>query len=186
MGATRRDTSVTKRPPTVNRPPTATARPATAAVGLASGTRRWVLIGAAAAAIAAGAVVALPYLSGPPSDPLEVERPAIEAAMERFRIGYRNRDMDAVLAAFPGLPAPVRQTMQRAFDNCIVYEVTFDQMNVALAPADAAAAEADVRSTHTCTPQSGGRQTTAMQHEVYRLRKSGEGWVLSALTNGTE
>ena len=178
--------TVTKRPATANRPPTATARPATASIPAASGSRRWVLIGAGVAAIAAGAVVALPYLSGPPPDPLEVERPAIESAMERFRVGYRNRDMDAVLAAFPELPAPVRQTMQRSFDNCIVYEVTFDQMNVALAQADAAMAEADVRSTHTCTPQSGGRQTTAMQHEVYRLRKNGDGWVLSGLTNAPE
>jgi len=178
--------TVTKRPPTASRPPTATARPATAAIPPASGSKRWMWIGGGTLAIAAGAVVALPYLSGLPPDPLEVERPAIEAAMERFRVGYRNRDMDAVLAAFPELPAPVRQTMQRSFDSCIVYEVTFDQMNVALAPADAGVAEADVRSTHTCTPQSGGRQTTALQHEVYRLRKSGEGWVLSALTNATE
>ena len=178
--------TVTKRPPTANRPPTATARPATATIPPASGSRRWVLIGAAAVAIAAGAVVALPYLSGPPADPLDVERPAIEAAMERFRVGYRNRDMDAVLAAFPELPPPVRLTLQRSFDNCIVYEVTFDQMNVALAPADAAVAEADVRSTHTCTPQSGGRQTTATQHEVYRLRKNGDGWALSGLTNAPE
>ena len=173
--------TVTRRPPTTAiRPPTATARPATATIQPASGSRRWVLIGAAAVAIAAGAFVALPYLSGPPPDPLEVERPAIEAAMERFRVGYRNRDMDAVLAAFPELPAAVRQTMARAFDTCIVYEVTFDQMNVALP--DTAAAEADVRSTHTCTPQSGGRQTTATQHEVYTLRKDGAGWIVSGVT----
>lgn len=106
--------------------------------------------------------------------------------MERFRVGYRNRDMDAVLAAFPELPATVRQTMQRAFDTCIVYEVTFSQMNVALAPADTAAAEADVRSTHTCTPQSGGRQTTDTQHEVYTLRKNGAGWELSSLANAAQ
>ncbi len=186
MGATRRDTTVTKRPATASRPPTATARPATGTIAPASSSRRWVLIGVAVVAIAAGAVVALPYLSGPPADPLEVQRPAIEAAMERFRVGYRNRDMEAVVAAFPELPAPVRQTMQRSFDNCIVYEVTFDQMNVALAQADAAVAEADVRSAHTCTPQSGGRQTTAMQHEVYRLRKNGEGWVLSGLTSAAQ
>ncbi len=174
--------TVTKRPPTTGiRPPTATARPATGAIQPVGSSRRWVLIGAAAVAVTAGAVVALPYLTGPPPDPLEVERPAIEAAMERFRAGYRNRDMDAVLAAFPELPAPVRQTMERVFSNCIIYEVTFDQMNVALA--DTAAAEADVRSTHTCTPQSGGRQTTATQHEVYTLQKTGAGWVLSGLRN---
>jgi serine/threonine protein kinase len=179
----RRDTTVTKRPPSATRPPTGTSRPATGTAPhpAESGLRRWILIGAAVLAVAGGAVVALPYLNAPPADPLEAERPAIEAAMEQFRVGYRNRDMNAVLGAFPQLPGDVRRTMQRTFDNCIVYEVTFDQMNLALAPADTSVAEADVRSTHTCTPQSGGRETTATQHEVYTLRKSGERWVLNGV-----
>jgi serine/threonine-protein kinase len=185
----RRDATVTKRPPTGTvRPPTGTSRPATGtdAQPAASGSRRWMLIGAAVLAVAGGAVIALPYLSGPPPDPLEVELPAIQAAMERFRVGYRNRDMNAVLAAFPQLPRDLRQTMGRTFDNCIIYEVTFDQMNVALAPADATVAEADVRSTHTCTPQSGGRETKVTQHELYTLRKNGEQWVLNGVTRAPE
>ena len=184
-----RDTVITRRPPTTAvRPPTTAVRPPTGPIPAPStgSSRRWGLIAAATIALAAGAVVALPYLSGPPPDPLEVERPAIEAAMERFRIGYRNRDMDAVLAAFPGLPADERQTMQRTFDDCIVYEVTFDQMNVTLTAADAAVAEADVRSTHTCTPQSGGRQMTATQHDVYTLRKTGDAWIVSGLADAPQ
>jgi serine/threonine protein kinase len=183
MTGARREAAVTKRPPTATRPPTGTSRPPTGTVPppAESGSRKWIVIGAAVLAAAGGAVVALPYLNAPPSDPLEVERPAIEAAMEQFRVGYRNRDMNAVLGAFPQLPGDVRQTMQRTFDNCIVYEVTFDQMDVALTPADASVAEADVRSTHTCTPQSGGRETKATQHEVYTLRKSGERWVLNGV-----
>jgi serine/threonine protein kinase/ketosteroid isomerase-like protein len=180
-----RDTVITRRPPTTAiRPLTTAVRPPSGAIPPPAprSSRRWALIGAVTVAIAAAAV-ALPYLSGPPPDPLEVERPAIESAMERFRIGYRNRDMDAVLAAFPELPRDVRQTMQQTFDDCIVYEVTFDQMNVALAPADAAVAEADVRSTHTCTPQSGGRQTTATQHDVYTLRKTDDAWIVSSLAH---
>jgi serine/threonine protein kinase/ketosteroid isomerase-like protein len=184
MSGARRDATVTRRPLTTTvRPPTGTVRPPTGTIPppAASNSRRWILIGGAAVAFAAAAAVAIPYLSGPPPDPLEVERPEIEAAMERFRMGYRNRDMDAVLAAFPDIPGNVRQTMQRQFDTCIVYEVTFDQMNVALIPGDAAVAEADIRSTHTCTPQSGGRQTTATQHEVYTLRKNGDRWVLNGV-----
>jgi len=184
MTGARREATVTKRPPTATRPPTGTSRPPTGTVPppAESGSRKWIVIGAAVLAAAGGAVVALPYLNAPPADPLEVERPAIEAAMEQFRVGYRNRDMNAVLGAFPQLPGNVRQTMERTFDNCIVYEVTFDQMDVALTPADASVAKADVRSTHTCTPQSGGRETKATQHEVYTLRKSGERWVLNGVT----
>jgi serine/threonine-protein kinase len=170
---TKRDTTVTRKPPTATtvRPP---AAPASSRKGL------W--IGAAAAgALVIGAVAALPWLTAEPADPLTVERPAIQAAMERFRIGYRNRDMDAVLEAFPTLPPDMRQSMQRTFDSCIVYEVTFDEMNVALASTDPAEAQADVRSTHTCTPQSGGRETASTQHNVFTLAKTGGNWMLNAV-----
>jgi serine/threonine-protein kinase len=142
-------------------------------------SRRWVLASAAAVVLAAAAVLAVPLLTAPPPDPLEVERPGIEAAMERFRIGYRNRDMDAVLVAFPELPGSFRRAMQRTFDRCIVYDVSFVQMNISLTRADAA--EAEVRSTHSCTPDSGAPQTTEMQHEVYTLRKSGQRWEVNSV-----
>jgi serine/threonine protein kinase len=182
----RRDTTVVRKPPTStgSRPATGTAIKPPAGITTApprsSGAGRWIGIGAGAVALVAGAAVAVPYFTGPPPDPLEVERPAIEAAMERFRIGYRNRDMDAVVAAFPELPGNVRQSMQRTFNNCIVYDVAFVQMNVTLAP-DPNMAEAEVRSTHTCTPNSGGQQTIGTQREVYTLRKSGNNWILNGV-----
>ena len=169
-------------PPAAVRPPTTTVRSTTTVLRPqpARNLRRRLL--GVVVALGAGAALALPYLTAP-ADPHEAERRAVLAAMERFRIGYRNRDMDAVLAAFPGLPADVRRTMQRTFDDCIIYEVTFDSMNLSL-PADATNAQADVRSTHTCTQRSRGSQTTTMQHDVYALRKNGNGWVLSSVKKG--
>lgn len=96
--------------------------------------------------------------------------------MERFRSAYRNRDLPGVTAAFPTLPGETRQAMRRAFSNCLVYEVTFADTQIAMDTTDATLAQVDVRSTHTCTPNSGGRQTTTEQRDVFTLRKNGDAW----------
>jgi ketosteroid isomerase-like protein len=115
-------------------------------------------------------------------DPLQQARPGIEAAMERFRAGYRNRDLNAVRTAFPTLPQDVERTMQQSFRDCLLYEVTFDQMSVELTATDSSTARADVRSTHTCTPKSPGRQRIAAHHDNYTLRKEGERWTIEGLS----
>ena len=66
--------------------------------------------------------------------------------------------------------------MQRSFNNCLVYEVTFADMQVEMNPANATLAQVDVRSTHTCTPNSEGQQTTTAQRDIFTLRKSGDTW----------
>jgi len=101
--------------------------------------------------------------------------------MERYRLAYRNRDLPGVAAAYPVLPQDLRKTMQTTFTNCLVYEVTFDQMQVQFAPGDEAYAEVTLRSTHTCTAQAGGRQTTTAQDETFALQKSGDAWVIGGV-----
>ena len=96
--------------------------------------------------------------------------------MGRFRTAYRNRNLEGVTERFPTLPGETRQAMQRSFSDCLVYEVTFADMRVELDPTDATLAQVDVRSTHVCTPNSGGRQTTTAHRDVYTLRKSGDAW----------
>lgn len=165
------------RPAEAPRP--ATPPPTPTAPRRASG-RRWMMAGGAAIVALAGATLAVPWLTGPPPSPLEREQPGISAAMERYRVAYQNRDFPAVASAFPALPQDLRQTMERAFKNCLVYEVLFDDVQVQLA-ADATLAEVTLRSTHTCTPQSGNRQTTTAQDEIFTLRKNGEAWVIDAV-----
>lgn len=143
---------------------------------------KWIAMGSALAALVVGAVAAIPWLTAPPPSTLERERPGIEAAMERFRMGYRNRSLGAVAAAFPTLPRQTRQAMERTFTNCVVYEVTFDAVQVQIPPTDEATAQVDVSSTHTCTPQSGGGQTTTQERETYTLRKDGDAWVISGVS----
>ena len=66
--------------------------------------------------------------------------------MERFRIAYANRDLNAVRAAFPALPQDTQRTLQRTFTDCLVYELTYDQMAVELTLTNVGVA--DVHSTH--------------------------------------
>ena len=160
-------------------PRPATTRPQTSP---RASSRGWVL-GGAAAVLIVGAAAAIPWLTAPPVSVLDRERPGIEAAMERYRIGYRNRDLRAVAAAFPTLPQELRQAMQRTFASCLVYEVTFDEVRVQMNPDDDARAEVALRSAHTCTPQSGGRQTTTAQDETFSLQKNGETWAIGGVTS---
>jgi serine/threonine-protein kinase len=175
-------------PPPVNiqvavSPPPAGRRATTVAATpqpVRASSKKWLLISVGVLAVAIGAAAAaLPWLNQPPPPPIEVEGPRIEAAMAEYRSAYRNRNLGGVAKVFPTLPADARRAMQQTFSNCLVYEVTFADMQVALA-ADTARAEVDVRSTHTCTPNSGGRQTSTSHHEVYSLKKSGDTWVIDS------
>lgn len=98
--------------------------------------------------------------------------------MGAYRSAYRNRNLEGVVKVFPELPADTKRTMEQAFTNCLVYEVTFADMKVALA-ADPNSAEVDVRSTYNCTPTSGGRQSEISRHEVFSLKKIGDDWLIS-------
>jgi ketosteroid isomerase-like protein len=131
------------------------------AIGLATAARSWL---------------------NPPSDPMEEERPGIEAAMGQYRNAYRNRDLDGVTKVFPALSAESRQVMQRAFADCLVYEVTFADLQVTLNGSDPGRAQADVRSTHTCTPSSGGRQTETSRRDLFELRKNDGAWLIESAT----
>ncbi|MDA1184058.1 MAG: serine/threonine-protein kinase [Acidobacteria bacterium] len=141
--------------------------------------QKWVL-GSVAGAVMVGALAAIPWLTAEPPDLLTQERPGIQAAMERFRSAYRNRDLPGVMEAFPALPPEIELTMQRAFDDCLVYEVVFTDMQIELNPTEAEVAQVDLRSAHTCTPSSGARQTTSEHHELFALRKGGDAWLIDS------
>jgi eukaryotic-like serine/threonine-protein kinase len=157
-------------------PGTSSSRPPQAASRTPS--RRWIVLSSAATALVVGVALTIPWLTAAPSDRIQRVRSGVAAAMERFRIGYRNRDLDAVRMVFPGLPRDLEQAMAQTFADCLVYEVIFDEMALVLTSADSPVAQADVRSTHTCTPQSAGPQKTTVHHDVYTLGKQGDTWVI--------
>jgi eukaryotic-like serine/threonine-protein kinase len=164
-------------------PPPAARRTATVATPppvRRSSSKKALLIGAGVIVVAIGAAAAaIPWFNQPPLSPIEVEGPRIEAAMSAYRGAYRNRNLEGVVKVFPELPADTKRTMEQAFTNCLVYEVTFADMHVALDAADPNSAEVDVRSTYNCTPTSGGRQTESSRHEVFALKKIGDEWLIA-------
>jgi hypothetical protein len=101
--------------------------------------------------------------------------------MARYRSAYRNRDLQGVAAVFHTLPSAARRAMQRSIDQCLVNEVTFDGMQVALNPASDTEAQVAVHSVHTCTPNSGERQRETVQRELYTLRKTGGNWLIDGV-----
>jgi hypothetical protein len=167
--------SVPKRPATIASSPRAER----------ASSKKGLLVGASVVVLAVGAATAA-FLSGwfspPPEDPATVERPRIITAMADYRSAYRNRNLAGLEKVFPDLPADTRRAMQQAFTDCLVYEVQFENLEVAFDAADPNNATVEVRSTHTCTPNSGGRQTNASHHEVFSLKKMGDAWLIAGAT----
>ena len=174
---TSRSSSTTKS----HRPPTGRSRLSEATARTQPSSRRWIVLASGAIALVAGVALTIPWLTAAPSNRIERERGGVAAAMERFRIGYRNRDLEAVRMAFPGLRPDAERAIARTFADCLVYEVIFDEVSLVLTSADSAVAQADVRSTHTCTPQSTGPQKSTVHHDVYTLGKHGDRWMIDGV-----
>jgi hypothetical protein len=161
--------------------PTSRAAPAKPVTRRRASRRRWMLAGGVTVAVMAGAIAAVPLFTRPEPTLLEREGPGIQAAMERYRVAYRNRDLEAIAIAFPTVPENMRQKMQRTFESCLVYEVLFDGVQMQVVADSDTRAEVTLHSTHTCTPQSDGRQTTTTQDETFTLNKNAEAWVISGV-----
>jgi serine/threonine protein kinase len=175
-------------PPTT-RPPSSIERPvssvttrtrmavsSTYAAGAKPSAGPGILLGSVLGACVIIAVSGLPWQPAPAPSTVERERPAIEAAFARFRLAYRNRDMDAMAAAFPTMAVESRAVIQQSFAPCLIYELTFDGVRIELDEADPARATADVHSTHVCTPRSAARPVTTERHDVFSLRKGETAW----------
>jgi hypothetical protein len=169
------------KPPTVSKPPSTTVSKPYVPPPQKSGAGKWMGIGAVLLVVVGGAIVALPRLREQPN-PVDVERPRVIEAMERFRTGYRTKNLAGVAATFTTMPADLRATMQKEFERCLVYEVTFSGMQVELNP-DATAATVNVRTAHTCTPNSNDPQTTVNRDEAFRLQRQGENWLIDSASS---
>ena len=128
-------------------PATSRSRPPQAATRTPSSSRKWFVLTCGAIAVVIGVALTIPWLTAAQADRLERERTGVAAAMERFRIAYRNRDLEAVRIAFPRLPGEAEKTMARTFADCLVYEVIFDEVALVLTSADSAVARGR-RSKH--------------------------------------
>ena len=131
-------------------------------------------IAAAPAAAAVGAPVAA--AAAPPA--LDAERSGIMRALTRYQDAYRERSVKLLRDVYPSLPRETGQKLDRSFNDCRAYEVSFLNPQVALAPDDPTSATVNVRSTYTCQPRSRQPAQPASVQDVFLLRKLGDAWLI--------
>jgi hypothetical protein len=124
----------------------------------------------------------VPAAAAPPPASLafDAERPGIMAALGRYQEAYRQRSVELLRKVYPSLPRETGQRLDRSFDNCLAYDVTFLSPTVALGADDPTKATVNVRSTYTCQPKSRQPQQAATVQEVFQLQKFGGQWLIDS------
>ena len=99
-------------------------------------------------------------------------------ALTRYQDAYRERSVKLLRDVYPSLPRETGQRLDRSFNDCRAYEVSFLNPQVALAPDDPTSATVNVRSTYTCQPRSRQPAQPASVQDVFLLRKLGDAWLI--------
>ena len=84
--------------------------------------------------VASPAVPAAPSPASPSPATLafDAERPGIMGALGRYQEAYRQRSVELLRKVYPSLPRETGQRLDRSFNNCLAYDVTFLSPTVAL------------------------------------------------------
>jgi hypothetical protein len=109
---------------------------------------------------------------------LDTERSGIMRALTRYQDAYRERSVKLLRDVYPSLPRETGQKLDRSFNDCRAFEVSFLNPQVALAPDDPTSATVNVRSTYTCQPKSRQPAQPASVQDVFLLRKLGDAWLI--------
>ncbi len=118
-----------------------------------------------------------PPVSVPRANPLDTERAGILLALNRYQDAYRSRNVKALQAVYPSLPRETGQELDRQFRSCRAFDVTFGNVQVALAADDPTGATIRVQTTYTCAPTTGQRAMQQTVEDVFVLRKIGGEWL---------
>jgi hypothetical protein len=110
-------------------------------------------------------------------NPLDAARAGILRALNRYQDAYRRRNVKALQAVYPKLPRETGQDLDRQFRSCRAFDVTFGNVQLALAADDATAATIRVQTTYTCQPVTGQRVQPQTVDDVFVLRKIGDEWL---------
>jgi hypothetical protein len=109
-----------------------------------------------------------------PSAP-DIVTPGIMRALSRYQDAYRQMSVKALQNVYPGLPRETRQQLEKQFDDCRAYDVTFLNPDVRPA-ASLTAATVNVRTTYACQPKSGQRERSQTVPDIFQLSKVGDEW----------
>jgi hypothetical protein len=118
-----------------------------------------------------------PVAAAPPTA-LDTERSGIMRALTRYQDAYRERSVKLLRDVYPSLPRETGQRLDRSFNDCRAFDVSFLNPQVALAPDDPTSATVNVRSTYTCQPKSRQPAQPASVQDVFLLRKLGDAWLI--------
>jgi predicted Ser/Thr protein kinase len=111
---------------------------------------------------------------------LDGERPGILRALNRYQDAYREKSVKALQAVYPSLPRETGQRLDKNFRDCRAYDVTFGNMQVALAADDPTAATVTVRTTYQCQPKTGQAPEPQAVQDIFILRKVGGEWLIDS------
>jgi hypothetical protein len=116
-------------------------------------------------------------------NPIVVERPAILAALERYRGAHRGRSIDALKGVYPTLAGERLQAKERSFKNrkaCRDLDVLFGEPEISLT-ADGTVAHVSVLSTYVCVPVTGQARPQQPLPDVFQMKKDGDAWVITIM-----
>jgi len=100
----------------------------------------------------------------------------VEAALERYRVAYGQKDIAGINHVFP--EATVKGTFSTAFKQCAGVELTFTSKNTKLL--SDSVAQVETTSIYACTPSTKQRrQDSPPVADIFQLEKRGTEWVIT-------
>ena len=128
----------------------------------------------------AAAAASPPPAAVPRPSALDGERPGILRALNRYQDAYRDKSVKALQSVYPSLPRETGQRLDRQFRSCRAYDVSFLNVQVALAADDSTAATVTTRTNYTCQPNTGQAPEPQAVQDVFVLRKVGGEWLIES------
>ena len=109
----------------------------------------------------------------------------IQQTLAKYRAAFRDHDIDALVAVYPGVPREERQRLEKAFKdsskNCRSYEVLQGDPAIFVTGPEASVAQVTVQSSYSCTPTTGQRDQVASMRDVFEMKKVNGAWVIARI-----
>jgi serine/threonine-protein kinase len=112
---------------------------------------------------------------------LDNERAGIVRALTDYQQAYRSMNVDALRKVYPNLTREAGQDLAKAFRQCRLYDVTFGNMDVALAGDPPTTATVTVQSEYLCQPKTAQQAVPQKVEDIFRLQKVAGAWVIDRI-----
>jgi serine/threonine-protein kinase len=119
--------------------------------------------------------------TAPRPSALDNERAGIVRALTDYQQAYRSMNVDALRKVYPNLTREAGQDLAKAFRQCRLYDVTFGNMDVALAGDPPTTATVTVQSEYLCQPKTAQQAVPQKVEDIFRLQKVAGAWVIDRI-----